>query len=75
MFLPIRPHISEFPRADWHVLHEWHIFGEARMPIDNGADTTDTGAMLGVYSHLGNRVKVGVGYELDPVSEDLADID
>jgi hypothetical protein len=75
MFLSIPPHISEFPRADWHVLHEWYIFGEARMLIDNGADTTDTGAMLGFYSHLGNRVKVGVGSELDHVSEDLADID
>jgi len=61
MFLSITPHISEFLRADWLVLHEGRIFGEARMLIDNGAGTTDTGAMLGVYSHIGNRVKVGVG--------------
>jgi len=73
--LSITPHISQFLPADWYVVHEWHIFGEARMLIDTGADTTDTSAMLSVYSHIGNRVKVDVGYELDHISQDLADID
>ncbi len=62
-------------RADWHVVHEWDIFGEGRVLFSPETDTTETGAVLGVYRHLGEYAKIGVGYEWGNVSDDLTDIE
>ena len=36
--------------------------------------TTESGALFGVYRHLGEHAKLGVGYEWGGVSDDLTDI-
>ena len=33
------------------------------------------GALLGVYRHMGNHLKVGAGYNFSTFSDDLTDLD
>ena len=61
-------------RADWHVVHEWDLFGEGRVMYTPETGTTESGALFGVYRHLGEHAKLGVGYEWGGVSDDLTDI-
>ncbi|MEM6695044.1 MAG: outer membrane beta-barrel protein [Pseudomonadota bacterium] len=62
-------------RFDWHVVHQWDIFGEGRVLWTEETDTTETGAVLGIYRHVGENIKIGIGYEWGSVSDDLTDIE
>ncbi len=62
-------------RADWHVVHKWDLMAEGRVLYTEESDTTEAGALLALYRHLGNNAKIGLGYEFGNVSDDLADID
>ena len=62
-------------RLDWHVVHNWDAMAEGRVMYTEDSETYDTGALLGVYRHVGNNAKVGVGYEWGQVSEDMTDLD
>ena len=61
-------------RLDWHVVHEWDLFGEGRVLYTHETGTTENGALLGVYRHIGEHAKLGLGYEWGSVSDDLTDI-
>jgi len=61
-------------RMDWHVVHEWDLFSEGRVMYTPETGTSETGAVLGVYRHLGEHAKLGLGYEWGRVSDDLTDI-
>jgi len=61
--------------ADWHVVHKWDIFGEVRQLYTEETGTRESGALAGVYRHVGNNAKLGIGYEWGSVSDDVADID
>jgi len=61
--------------ADWHVVHKWDVFGELRYLYTEETDTQESGALLGIYRHIGNNAKVGLGYEWGGVSDEVADID
>lgn len=62
-------------RLDWHVVHMWDILAEGRILRTRELKIDETGALLGVYRHLGNHAKIGVGYEWGKVSDDLTDLD
>ena len=62
-------------RLDWHVVSKWDVMGEVRVLETKETDTTETGALVGVYRHVGNNAKVGIGYEWGEVSDDLTDLD
>jgi len=62
-------------RVDWHVVHKWDVMGEVRGLYGGGDDVTETGALLGVYRHVGNNAKLGLGYEWGRVSDNLTDLD
>jgi hypothetical protein len=62
-------------RLDWHVVHKWDVFGELRAAMTHEIDVTETGALLGVYRHIGNNAKIGVGYEWGRVSDDITNLD
>jgi hypothetical protein len=62
-------------RLDWHVVHQWDLMVEGRVLYTEESDTTETGAVVGVYRHLNDHIAVGVGYEWGNVSDDLANID
>lgn len=60
-------------RADYHVNKEWDVLAEGRALWVTAADDKRFGALGAIYRHLGNNVKVGVGYSLSDFSDDLTD--
>ena len=62
-------------RADWHFLHHWDALVEGRLLDLPDAHDRRSGALLGLYRHLGNNIKVGAGYNFSNFSDDLTDLD
>lgn len=62
-------------RLDWQVVHKWDIMAEGRLLQTRETGTSETGALLEVYRHVGNNAKIGIGYEWGSVSDDLTDIE
>jgi len=62
-------------RADWHFTHRWDVLMEGRLLDLPDAQDRRSGALLGVYRHIGNNIKVGVGYNFTDFSDDLTDLD
>jgi len=60
-------------RADYHVVDKWDIMAEGRVKSSDLTQDMQTGALLGVYRHVGNNLKVGVGYSFSEFSDDLTD--
>jgi hypothetical protein len=60
-------------RADYHVNKKWDVLVEGRALWVTAADDKRVGALGAIYRHLGNNVKVGVGYSLSDFSDDLTD--
>ena len=60
-------------RADWHVLRRWDWLIEGRVLALPDAKDRRSGFLTGVYRHLGNNLKVGVGYNFTSFSDDLTD--
>jgi flagellar motor protein MotB len=73
-FFDSRAHLTVL-RADWHFLHRWDALMEARRLELPDARDRRTGALLGVYRHLGNHLKLGVGYNFCDFSDDLTQLD
>jgi hypothetical protein len=62
-------------RLDWHVVHKWDVLAEGRTLVSEESDITEHGALAAVYRHVGNNLKVGLGYEWGRVSDDPSEID
>ncbi|MCA1924645.1 MAG: OmpA family protein [Thiobacillus sp.] len=62
-------------RLDWHVVHEWDVIGELRYLKADEAGDARSGALVGVYRHINQYVKVGVGYNFTDFSDDLTQLD
>jgi len=62
-------------RLDYHVLSKWDLLAEGRILTSSLADNQRLGALAGVYRHLGENAKVGVGYNFANFSDDLTDFD
>jgi hypothetical protein len=60
-------------RADFHVNRQWDVLAEGRALWVTLADDKRLGVLGAIYRHLGNNVKVGVGYSLSDFSDDLTD--
>ncbi|UAB78788.1 hypothetical protein INR77_03435 [Erythrobacter sp. SCSIO 43205] len=60
-------------RADYNVHKDWDVLVEGRALWVELSDDVRYGAMGAIYRHLGNNVKVGVGYSLSDFSTDLTD--
>ncbi|KXF75792.1 hypothetical protein ATN84_17655 [Paramesorhizobium deserti] len=61
-------------RADLHVVKNWDALIEGRVMRMPEAKTTDYGALLAVYRHVGDNFKVGAGYNFGVFSDDLRDL-
>ncbi|HEY9121139.1 MAG TPA: hypothetical protein VIN33_15390, partial [Marinobacter sp.] len=61
-------------RADWHVVRHWDAVIEARMLELEDAGDTRSGMLTALYRHLGDHVKLGVGYNFSDFSDDLTDL-
>ncbi len=62
-------------RADWHFTHRWDALIEGRLLDLPDAQDQRSGALLGMYRHIGNNIKVGMGYNFTDFSDDLTDLD
>jgi lipopolysaccharide assembly outer membrane protein LptD (OstA) len=61
-------------RADWHVVRHWDAIVEARLLDLPDAHDSKSGALLGVYRHLNDNIKLGGGYNFTEFSDDLTDL-
>jgi flagellar motor protein MotB len=73
-FFESRAHLY-VARADWHFMHRWDALMEVRMLDLPDAQDSRSGALLGVYRHIGDHVKVGVGYNFSDFSDDLTQME
>jgi flagellar motor protein MotB len=62
-------------RADWHVIYRWDVLVEGRLLDLPDAQDSRSGVLVGIYRHLGNHIKVGVGYNFSDFSDDLTQLD
>lgn len=58
-------------RLDYRVVHRWDILGELRALHVPRLDTTELGALLGVYREVSPNLRLGAGYSWGAVSDDL----
>jgi hypothetical protein len=61
-------------RADLHIVKNWDALIEARLFHTPEINTTKIGYVAGVYRHLGNNLKLGVGYNFGRFSDDVSDL-
>ena len=62
-------------RAEYHIIKRWEALAEARILKSKLADDEQYGALVGVYRHVGDNLKVGGGYSFSKFSDDLTDFD
>ncbi len=61
-------------RGDLHFVKEWDGILELRSLDLREAGDTRSGALVGIYRHVGEHTKVGVGYNFTDFSDDLTDL-
>ncbi len=61
-------------RLDMHVINDWDVFLEGRVLHTPEIDTTQYGVVAGVYRHVGDNLKIGVGYNFGRFSDDVSDL-
>lgn len=60
-------------RLDWRLVKKWDFVAEAHYLTNDVGGDDKWGGIAAIYRHLGNNVKVGVGYSFSDFSTDLAD--
>ena len=61
-------------RADLNIVKEWDALLEGRALYSRYQHTVDYGALAAIYRHVGNNMKLGVGYNFGRFSDDLRDL-
>jgi len=61
-------------RADFHVIDKWDVILEARALWLEEADQVNYGYLAGVYRHINDNLKIGVGYNFSDFSDDVTDL-
>ena len=61
-------------RLDLHLVKEWDALVEMRRLRVKEADDARSGFLVGVYRHVTDNVKIGVGYNFTDFSDDLTDM-
>ena len=72
-FFTSRAHLFVL-RADWHFIYRWDVLLEGRRLDLPDAQDSRNGALVGVYRHLGDHIKLGVGYNFSDFSDDLTQL-
>ena len=60
-------------RGDIHFVKDWDALIEGRVLTNDLAGDTRYGVLAGIYRHIGNNAKVGIGYSFTDFSDDLTD--
>jgi predicted porin len=74
VFLSSKAHLA-IVRADFHIVKKWDALVEARYLGVKQAGDSRTGVLVGLYRHLGDHAKVGVGYSFSEFSDDLTNLE
>lgn len=61
-------------RVDYHVIYAWDVMAEMRYLDAQEAGDAKYGALLGLYRHINENIKLGVGYNFTDFSDDLTDM-
>lgn len=61
-------------RADYRIVARWDALIEVRQLSVREAQDSRLGALAGIYRHVGNNLKIGVGYNFTDYSDDLTDL-
>ena len=61
-------------RADWRFVSHWDALVEARLLDLPDAQDRRSGGLFAIYWHMGNNIKLGVGYNFTEFSDDLTDL-
>jgi outer membrane protein OmpA-like peptidoglycan-associated protein len=61
-------------RMDLHLVKEWDALIETRRLSVKEADDSQSGFLVGVYRHVTDNVKIGVGWNFTNFSDDLTDM-
>jgi hypothetical protein len=62
-------------RADWRFARSWDALIEGRLLDLPDAEDSLNGVLAGIYRHLGNYTKLGIGYNFSKFSDDLTQLD
>ena len=62
-------------RADWHLINKWDLLIEHRSLQQPDIGDKRSGILTGLYRHMGNNLKFGIGYNFTDFSDDLTDLD
>ena len=73
-FFDSRAHLY-IGRVDWQFKHRWDALMELRMLDLPDAQDRRSGALFALYWHMGDHLKLGVGYNFTDFSDDLTDLD
>ncbi len=60
-------------RVDYNITDNWDVLLEGRMLKQTSAETTDYGFLASVHRHVGENLKIGIGYNFGSFSDDLSD--
>jgi len=60
--------------ARYHLTHKWDLLIEGRYLEASDAGLSEFGVLGAAYRHIGNNVKLGVGYNTGRFSDDLTDL-
>jgi hypothetical protein len=61
-------------RADWQVVRQWDLAIEGRVLSVEQAKDTRSGALVALYRHLSNNIKLGGGWNFTDFSDDLTNL-
>lgn len=62
-------------RADYHLQHNWDATLEWRMLKVSESQDRRSGALGAIHRHIGENMKIGIGYNFTNFSDDLTDLD
>ncbi|WP_299417216.1 hypothetical protein [uncultured Sulfitobacter sp.] len=60
--------------ARYHLTHKWDLLIEGRYLDASDAGISEFGVLGAAYRHIGNNVKLGIGYNTGRFSDDLTDL-
>ncbi len=60
-------------RARYHLTHRWDGLIEYRYLHDRFGESTRHGSLIGLYRHIGEHMKLGIGYNFTDFNDDLKD--
>jgi hypothetical protein len=61
-------------RADIHIVNKWDLLVEARALWLEEVDQTRVGYLAALYRHIGDNLKIGIGYNFGDFSDDVTDL-